>query len=263
MGACHIPLSNTVLAFAKTGELHPQLFNKLADEAIKRQHEFIPQEIVNFLRAYATNGQVNEHLFSSLLPSVNANLNKCTAQGLANVAWAYSVANVDASSVFNEEFVNTCLNKEDDFIVKELFQLHQWQLWQEEIKSDKSLPSSLKKKCYEAFVSEDPRPSKLQDDVVSSLSSMDLQPQEEVLTKSGYRIDAVVEVNGKQIAVEIDGPSHFIGRELTGSTILKRRQVAALDEMSVVSIPYWEWIKLNNDTEKKKQYLQDLLEHRV
>ena len=58
---------------------------------------------------------------------------------------------------------------------------------------------------------------------------MGLQPQEEeLLMKSGYRIDAVVEVNGKQIAVEVDGPSHFIGRELTGSTILKHRQVASI-----------------------------------
>ena len=103
------------------------------------------------------------------------------------------------------------------------------------------------------------RVSKLQDDVASSLSSMGLQPQEEVLLKSGYRIDAVVEVDGKQIAVEVDGPSHFIGRELTGSTILKHRQVATLDGMLVVSIPYWEWDELGNDVEKKQQYLQSLL----
>jgi len=88
---------------------------------------------------------------------------------------------------------------------------------------------------------------------------MGLQPQEEVSLKSGYRIDAVVEVDGKQIAIEVDGPSHFIGKELTGSTILKHRQVAALDGMRVDYVPYWEWDKLNKDGDKKKQYLQDLL----
>jgi len=203
--------SNTVWAFAKAGESNPQLFNKLADEAIKRQHEFIPQDISNFLWAYATNGQVNKHLFSSLVPSIKANLDTYNAQNLANVAWAYSVANVDAPSVFSEEFINTCLKKENDFILEELRQLHQWQLWQDEIKSDVSLPLSLQKKCHEAFTSRVPRQSKLQDDVVSSLSSMGLQPQEEVLLESGYRIDAVVEVNGNQIAIEVDGPSHYIG----------------------------------------------------
>jgi len=251
-------LKDIVWAFATAGESQPQLFNKLADEGIKRQHEFIPQEISNFLWAHATNGQVDEHLFSSLVPSVKDNLDRFNAQNLANVAWAYSVANVDAPSIFNNEFINACLRKEDSFELEELTQLHQWQLWQDELKSDISLPSS--KRCYEAFVSQDPTQSKLQDDVVSILSLMGLQPQEEVLIKSGYRIDAVVEVNGKQIAVEVDGPSHFIGRsrELTGSTILKHRQVAALDGMTVVSIPYWEWDNHENDTEKKK-YLQSLL----
>ena len=252
-------LSNTVWAFAISGESNPQLFKKLADRAIKRQHDFTYQGIVNFLWAYATNGLVDEHLFSSLVPSVKDNRDNYNAQDLINVAWAYSVANVDAPSVFNNEFMTACLKKEDDFIPEALAQLHQWQLWQEELKSDISLPSSLQKKCYEAFISVKPSPSKFQDNVVSILSSIGLQPQEEVLLKSGYRIDAVVEVGGKQIAVEVDGPSHFIGRELTGSTILKHRQVAAIDGMRVVSVPYWKWNKLKHDTEKKKQYLQDLL----
>ena len=90
---------------------------------------------------------------------------------------------------------------------------------------------------------------------------MSLQPQEEVLLKSGYRIDAVVKVEGKKIAVEVDGPYHFIGRsgELTGSSILKHRQVAAIDGIQVISIPYWEWNEHKYDNEKKKQYLRALL----
>jgi len=222
-------------------------------------NSYLPQQIANFLWAYATNGQVDEHLFSSLVPSVKDNLDKYNAQDLSNIAWAYSVANVDAPSLFNNDFINSCLKKEDDFIPEALTQLHQWQLWQDEIKAGVNLPSSLKKKCYEVFVSQEVKPSKTQDDVVSILSSMGLQPQEEVLLKSGYRIDAVVEVNGKQIAVEVDGPSHFIGRELTGSTILKHRQVATRDGLLVVSVLYWEWNKLKKNSEKKQQYLRSTL----
>jgi len=255
-------ISNTVWAYATAEESHLQLFNKLADEAIKRQHEFKPQHIVNFLWAYASNGQVDEHLYSSLVPSVKANLDEYNAQNLANIAWAYSVANVDAPSVFNDEFLTACLKKENDLNIENLCQLHQWQLWQNELKSDVSLPPTLKKRCYEAFISRVPRQSKLQDDVVSILSSIGLQPQEEVLMKSGYRVDAVVEVNGKQVAIEVDGPSHFIDRELTGSTILKQRQVAALDGMQVVSVPYWEWNNLKKDSKKKKQqYLRLLMKN--
>ena len=160
---------------------------------------------------------------------MEANLSKCNEQELGNIAWAYSVTNVGAPSVFNDEFINVCIEKEDEFKMDEaLFQLHQWQLWQEELKSNVSLTPSLQKKCYNAFISRVPEPSKFQDDVISQLSTMGLELEEEVLTKSGYRLDALVEVNGEKVGVEVDGPSHFLGRNPTGSTILKHRQVTKI-----------------------------------
>ena len=104
--------SNTVWAFATARESHPQLFDKVADEAIKRQ-DFIPQHIANFLWAYASNGQFDDRLFSSLVPSVKENLEKYNAQELINIAWACSVANVNLPSVFNNDFINACLKKEE------------------------------------------------------------------------------------------------------------------------------------------------------
>ncbi len=68
-----------------------------------------------------------------------------------------------------------------------------------------------------------------------------------------------MEVNGKKIGIEVDGPSHFIGRKPTGSTILKRRQVDTLDDIRVISVPYWEWNKLGKDRGKKQEYLRTLL----
>ena len=171
-------------------------------------------------------------------------------QNLANIAWAYSVANVDAASAFNDEFINACKEKEDEFNIDELFQLHQWQLWQEELKSNVSLPPSLQKKCCDTFISRVPEPSKLQDDVISQLSLMGLELEEEVLTESGYRLDALVEVNGKTVAIEVDGPSHFLGKNPTGGTILKHRQVTSLDDIPIVSVPYWEWNELKKDSDK-------------
>ena len=38
-----------------------------------------------------------------------------------------------------------------------------------------------------------------------------------------------MEVNGNKIGIEVDGPSHFVGRKPTGSTLLKHRQVITLD----------------------------------
>jgi hypothetical protein len=36
---------------------------------------------------------------------------------------------------------------------------------------------------------------------------------------------------------------------------LKRRQVPSIDEIDLVSVPYWEWNKLGKDEVKKQVYL--------
>jgi hypothetical protein len=69
----------------------------------------------------------------------------------------------------------------------------------------------------------------------------------------------LVEVNGKRIGIEVDGPSHFVDREPTAGTLLKRRQIKAIDNIPLVSVPYREWDKLGDDHEKKQQYLRSLI----
>ena len=59
-------------------------------------------------------------------------------------------------------------------------------------------------------------------DVVASLLALELAPQEEVRTPQGYSLDAVVMHGGRQVAIEVDGPSHFCGRTPTGATALIR-----------------------------------------
>ena len=78
---------------------------------------------------------------------------------------------------------------------------------------------------------------------------------------SGYRLDAIVQVKGKQVGIEVDGTSHFInrGKTPTGSTILKRRQVSSIDGIELVSVPYWEWDKLDKDEVKEQEHLRNLL----
>eukprot|EP00985_Skeletonema_marinoi_P019758 scaffold11437_cov176-Skeletonema_marinoi.AAC.1 len=67
-------------------------------------------------------------------------------------------------------------------------------------------------------------------------------------------------MNGKQVCIEVDGPSHFIGesRSPLARTILKRRQVPLIDGIELVpvpycvSVPYWKWDKLGKDEVKKQ-----------
>lgn len=70
-----------------------------------------------------------------------------------------------------------------------------------------------------------------------------LPPRVQALTDLGYTLDVVIEREGdKAICVEVDGPTHFVGRSRrrSGATILKQRQLCSYG-YSLVSIPYWEW----------------------
>eukprot|EP00985_Skeletonema_marinoi_P017415 scaffold9535_cov160-Skeletonema_marinoi.AAC.9 len=254
-------LSSTIRAYATAQVPHLKLFKKVADAAIRSKGEFDSQAVANLLWAYATMGDINKQLFLSFASTAAKLIDSYNNQELANVAWAYAVADVDAPSLFNHHFIMMCVEKEDGFKMEGLFQLHQWHLWQSKEKAHPGLPVDLQEACYNEFISEEPTVSKLQEDVVAQLSNIGLEPKEEVLMGSGYRIDALVEVNGKTFGIEVDGPSHFIGRSKppTGSTILKRRQVPLIDNIELVSVPYWEWDKLGNDEVKKQDYLRVLL----
>ena len=67
---------------------------------------------------------------------------------------------------------------------------------------------------------------------------------------SGYSLDALVTINDEKIGVEIDRPCQIVGSEPKGHILLKRRQVAAIDGIRIVSVPYWKW---NGGDKRKKQ----------
>ena len=236
-------ISNIVWAYATAQVSHPEMFQHVAKAAIRRKEDFNSQEVANLLWSYATMGMIANELFSSFAPIAAKLIDSYNNQELANTAWAYAVADIDAPTLFNDRFINKCLEKGDGFSIADLSQLHQWHLWQTIEKSNVGLPEALQDRCYKSFVSQALHPSKFQEDVVDQLSSIGLDPREEVLMDSGYRIDALVEVNGKTICVEVDGPYHFIGRSKSplAKTILKRRQVQSIDGIELVSVPYWEW----------------------
>jgi hypothetical protein len=60
---------------------------------------------------------------------------------------------------------------------------------------------------------------------------------------------------GVKVAIEVDGPSHFMqpGISLEGGTMFRNRALAVRGYV-VISIPYWEWNQLRG-AEQKQQYL--------
>ena len=158
-----------------------------------------------------------------------------------------------------EAFVQRCA-AERGFGPDALCQLHQWQLWREERGAAwPPLPPALAQRCRDAFSSKDGAPSELQRDVVASLRALELAPREEVRTPQGYSLDAVVVHGGREVAIEVDGPSHFCGRTPTGATALKRRQLRAAG-WALVPVPYWEWNDLGSSKAAKEEYLRAALD---
>ncbi len=252
------PLANMAWAYATAEEDQPSLFRGIAESAITAKDDFTSQGISNLLWAFSAAGYPDQHLFQSLTTATSSVLQESGHQSLANIAWAYAVANVDDNMLFNEEFVSACVDKQHEFDYQGLRQLHQWNLWRKELESDIVLPQDFGRRCYNEFINQSLIISNLQKEVTSVLHSVGLAPDEEVQTKSGYVLDATLICNGKVVGVEVDGPYHFIGRRLKGNTILKQRQVAHVDSIPIISVPYWDWIDKHTLEEKEGYVLNKI-----
>ena len=242
------------------GQADARLFAALAQEAERRISDFKPQELANTAWAFATAGHAAPALLDAIATeAVRGDLRDFTPQNLANTAWAFAGADHLAPALFDSDaFVQQLCAAERSFELDELRQLHQWQLWREERGAAwPPLPPELAQRCRDAFSSEDGVPSKLQRDVVASLQALGLAPREEVRTEQGYSLDAVVVYGGREVAIEVDGPSHFCGRTPTGATALKRRQLRAAGWV-LLPVPYWEWDGLNSSS-ARQEYLRAAL----
>mmetsp|Transcript_25782 Transcript_25782/g.76876 ORF Transcript_25782/g.76876 Transcript_25782/m.76876 type:complete len:1113 (-) Transcript_25782:415-3753(-) len=101
----------------------------------------------------------------------------------------------------------------------------------------------------------------MQSDVVSALRALALPVREELVTAQGYSLDAVVTYKDCEVAVEVDGPWHFMGRTPTGATELKRRQLRSAG-WTLIAVPYWEWEALGSKATRCSKYLLDALKGR-
>ena len=168
-------------------------------------------------------------------------------QALSNTAWAFAVADPSsADELFGTaSFTTRCAHLESSFPDNALTQLHQWSLWREERGAQwPGLPESLREACRDVFTTSEETSSRMQSDVVREIRLRGVQVEEEHRCEtSGYSIDALVTLNnGEQVAVEVDGPSHFVGRskQPTGPTLLKHRLLRRFG-WRLESVPYWEW----------------------
>ena len=242
-------LSNTAWAFAAAGFKAPALFDIISAEVLRRGlGDFKEQELSNTAWAFAKVGREAPDLFDNISAEVvRRGLGDFNAQDLSNMAWAFAVLNPpSADKLFSmASFTTRCAHLETSFSLEHLSQLHQWSLWREERGALwPGLPRPLRQACRSAFVDDEGQPSQLQSDVVHEIRSRGATVEEEHHCEaSGYSIDVLATLkDGRRVAVEVDGPSHFLGssHQPTGATLLKRRQLRYFD-WHLESVLYWEW----------------------
>eukprot|EP00964_Phaeocystis_antarctica_P136429 scaffold100876_cov63-Phaeocystis_antarctica.AAC.2 len=258
-------LAITAWAFATASRAALALLDAIAAAAVPRLRDFNAHDFANMAWAFATTGQRAPALLDAIAAAAAPpRLREFNAQELTNTAWAFAAADHLAPALFGiHVFEQLCAER--CLAPEHLTQLHQWQLWQEERGAAwPPLPSELAQRCRDAFSSEDGVASKLQRDVVASLLALELATQEEVRTLQGYSLDAVSVVmhGGREVAIEVDGPSHFCGRMPTGATALKRRQLRAAG-WALLPVPYILGVgrprQLGSSEAAKQEYLRAAL----
>ena len=119
--------------------------------------------------------------------------------------------------------------------------------------------------CEKTFKSSIFTRSSFQIIVSNCLKELGFDLFEEYLDKNtGYTIDILlVNKNGApHLAVEVDGPTHFIRLSNglfrpNGATCLKRRLLAS-SGLKTLSVPFFDWKSLRNKTQQET-YLRKLL----
>jgi hypothetical protein len=247
--------ANILWTYAKARVEHTNLFKKMGDHIVMLDSlkSFKPLELANIVSAYATANELRTDLFESIGAATfeRGHLESFNTQALSNIAWSFAVADVDISLFREDNFAKALLDRKQDFNSLSLCQLHQWHLWQTHEKSNAGLPGVLVECCHSTFANSDNKLSSVQKNVNSELASMGLNPVERYLTSSGYKLDALVQINDTKVGLEVYGPYDFIGRKPIGGTLLKRRQVIAIDKISLVSVSYWEWDELDGDRSRQ------------
>jgi RAP domain len=274
-------LANTAWAFASLNQGAPGLLDAIAKAALVQIHDFNPQALSNTAWSFAMlNHETPPLLLEAIARAVQIRIHEFNPQALTSMAWSFAVFDMEESNLlftYVDSPLTQALQSIDpsSFSVENLCRLPQFQLWCQEQQTNgggaSNSSSELRRRCREAFVLsvDAKKPSRLQNDVMESLRTVQgiSQVEEEVSTDSGYSVDAVVMFRGERIAVEVDGPFHFVGQSQSpnGATALKHRQLRALEGWKLVAIPYWEWNGIDTGpkkerTYKKQRYLQNLLD---
>jgi hypothetical protein len=265
-----------VWAFAKANMADAGLFARLASEITRRRSldDFTPQALANTVWAFAKANMADAGLFARLASEITRrrSLDDFTPQNLANTVWAFAVADEHAivSLIIDHVFALSEGPSAPSWSIESISQLHQAVLqssaaWHAHLSSSRAgvVEEWRQARCLHALKTSEP--SQLQRQVYRALRELEVEFTEEfIVSELGYSVDARLLLGTDRKVVLVDGPSHFVTRDLakpsglreTGATFLKHRQLKRAG-WTVVQVPYWEWDALTRA--QQAPYLRDKL----
>ena len=248
-----VPLVRAVSESNASSHVRTPVLDGAADVVMQRLSTSVgsPSFVASMAHAFAQAAHPSPALFNALGSSAAANLGDYRPRHLGTLSWAMAAANTTtcpelfASRQFAD--VLDVWTREGAWSDTELSQLHQWTLWCNERNlvhgtDVQPLPAELEVLCRDTFGRHPTSPSHLQQSVVAELNKVGLSPQEEVRIPEGYTIDMLVSYESLSVAIEVDGPTHFLGESErpNGATLLKRRQLHSLG-YTLLPVPYYEF----------------------
>ncbi|KAJ1458105.1 hypothetical protein M885DRAFT_614791 [Pelagophyceae sp. CCMP2097] len=279
-------LANTVWAFSKMRIVVPSLFEAVSAEALKKMTEFKAQELSELVWAFATAGFAAPLLFEAAAVEavvkiaefkppiaswayvtagtpdpavVDVAKGAFEPEALADVAWAFATAGVEASQLF-EVMASSISAQIGEFSPAALSQLHQVMMHLKMDVPQNPLTVLLCSHAHDlraAYLAKEPNPSRTTRDVSAALARIGWEHDFLYLTAGGLRLDMASP--STKLAVEFDGPIRYLQRGagpsffssvldgwvLDGQAKAKERLLKGLG-WNVLHISCFDWDKLRS-----------------
>jgi len=269
-------MSNICSAFAKAGHKAEALFEAVAAQYGRIAKSGNVQDMSNICWAFATIGHEAEDLFKAVAAQHGRLVRDGNEQHVANTLWSFAIAGyLDEGRDLVEKLWKRVCDGRLQFNDEGLWQLALFYAAAQIEVPNLNLeppPESLLGLIEAAAAKSDVTVSRDHQSVSSTLNELNIDHKMEVSpfegsivnfnTSTMLNIDIVISNENKKVAIEINGPSHYIqfdGRDFeNGTTKFKRRLLEKLN-FTVVSIHWDDWRKASEANTTMKDFLRKLL----
>jgi hypothetical protein len=274
-------ISNSLWALAQLRLRAQPLVGQLAAAAVQQAPAMNPQDLSNAALAAAKLGLADAPLFAALVGAAQKQARRSGSQDLCNLVWSVAVADQRQLAAAAVEHCKRAAAAEvwGSTVPESHRQLHQVHLWLLDGQLDKgglagALSAEQLQQCEEAWEgglqeTAQKRRTEIERRVFAAAQRLPTLTgcRQEALTDDGaFSVDVAAKhaASGRLLAIEADGPTHFLqpGMRPTGDTLARNRALAARGYI-VVSVPYWEWDKVRGDAEAEESHLARAVEAAV